>query len=861
MRRNYFMKSISIIFMLLAMMFSCDQPTDVGSNNSNQQNQDNNQNGGNTENENNKDDVVTTGKIVGKATYTNTANHAGIQVTLVSSDGIVAYDSQISSRSRSAIAVMKNVVTSKSGEYSFDNVKEGVYTIYASSNDSTEKAVLTNVVVQANQVVTAADLNLTATGSISGKVTIDGKENGNLGILVFVASTSYMSMTDDLGVFTISDVPAGADYQIVIMKGDYCTLWENVSVEAGKENKLGDKNITSQKSDASSFIWQGSSATPPANPEKYWAYFDTDDGCSYIYDGEKWTLLAQAGANGTNGTGGSGSIYSYTVNIDDINNIEMNKATGILTGCFMYFLTAEQVRLCQEAGGFNDKLDDKLYYYLTGFIPDTDKSGNCGVLGQLQNLNDFKTNFLNGIAATVTDTTLTITVDMAKIEQTQLTASIGDSVTKNDIVDLTGYRPYIGGLGDKTTNPDDFVAEGLMKMTPTATFPTDIQYVPVSCYKLTMYTSYHDSGSLPDNSFIFMGDDSFEFVFMNGHCITVYGGVEIDSLDKEIRLVDGGMISFTDGVLTDGKAYIATLIVKGDQEAYVKVTECTSKKEITATASDIADTISGLSAGVYAIKVTGSIDSDTVSDIGSAMMNKNIMLDLDLSGTTGLTEIPDYAFENTNLTNIIIPEGMTSIGDSVFSDCDNLTSINIPDSVAFISNSAFRFCNSLERFDVGANNQYYISSDNGKSLYNKDKTTLIAYPTATGDIIIPNGVTYINSRVFYDCSSLTNVTIPDSVTTIGYSAFGYCDNLTSVTIPDGVTEIADYTFQGCSNLKTVTIPAGVTYIGYCAFEDCDNLTTVNYKGSDWNWEEINIDFYDNSNKCLKSATINYNYSE
>ena len=549
--------------MLLAMLFSCDQPTDVGSNNSNnQQNQNQgNQNGENTGNEDNKDDVVTTGKIVGKATYTNTANHAGIQVTLVSSDGIVAYDSQISNRSRSNVAVMKNVVTSESGEYSFEKVKEGVYTIYASSDDSTEKAVLTNVVVQANQIVTAADLNLTATGSISGKVTIDGKENGNLGITVVIAGTSYLAVTTDAGVFTISDVPAGADYQIVIMKGDYCTLWETVSVEAGKENKLGDKNITSQKSDTSSFIWQGSSATPPANPEKYWAYFNTTDGCSYIYDGEKWTLLAQAGKDGedgTNGTGGFGSIYSYTVNIDDI--YTGYKEDGYLVAFPMYFLTTEQVRLCQEAGGFNsDIIKDKLYYAFHVFIPDTGKSGNYGVLGQLQNPNDLKTNFLNGIAATVTDTTLTITVDMTKIEQTQLIASIGGTITKDDIVDLTGYRPYIVGLGDK--------------MTPTATFPTDIQYVPVSCYKLVSYFTGQDSGSLSDNSFIFMGDDSFEFVFMDNLRTIVYGGVEIDSLDKEIRLVDGGMISFADGVLTDGKAYIATLIVKGDQEAYVKVTE------------------------------------------------------------------------------------------------------------------------------------------------------------------------------------------------------------------------------------------------------------------------------------------------
>ena len=818
MRRNYFMKSISIIFMLLVMLFSCDQPTDVGSNNSNnQQNQNqDNQNGENTGNEDNKDDTVTTGKIVGKATYTNTANHAGIQVTLVSSDGIVAYDSQISSRSRSDVAVMKNVVTSESGEYSFDNVKEGVYTIYASSDDSTEKAVLTNVVVQANKVVTAADLNLTATGSISGKVTIDGKENGNLGILVFVASTSYMSMTDDSGKFTISDVPAGADYQIVIMKGDYCTLWETVSVEAGKENKLADKNITSQKSDASSFIWQGSSATPPANPEKYWAYFNTTDGSSYIYDGEKWTLLAQAGKDGENGTNGGtsgfGSIYSYTVNIDDI--YTAYKEYGYLAVFPVYFLTAEQVRLCQDTGGFNtDIIEDKLYYAFHVFIPDTVKIGNYGVLGQLQNSNDLKTNFLNGIAATVTDTTLTITVDMAKIEQTQLIPSIGGTITKDDIVDLTGYRPYIVGLGDKTTNPDDFVAEELMKMTPTATFPTDIQYVPVSCYKLVSYFTGQDSGILSDNSFIFMGDASFTFAFVDNVWITAYGGVEIDSLDKEIRLVDGGMISFADGVLTDGKAYIATLIVKGDQEAYVKVTE-TSKKEITATASDVVDTISGLSAGVYTIKISGTMTSDILADVRSTMRdNESAKINLDLSGTTGLTIIDDYDFQNcVSLISIVIPESVTTIDYEAFFECRNLTSVTIPDSVTEIKGSAFNDCEKLTTFDINENNKNYSSSEDGKILYNKDKTVLIAYPSATGDITIADGVVFIN-----------------------FEAFGYCDSLTSVTIPDSVTYIGDYAFGGCSS-----------------------LTTVNYKGTQEQWELISIN---SGNEALNNATINYNYSE
>ena len=670
-RRNYFMKSISIIFMLLAMLFSCEPENENNdSNNSGNNTTQNGNNSGNT-GEDNKDDVVTTGKIVGKATYTNTANHAEIQVTLVSSDGIVAYDSQISSRSRSDVAVMKNVVTSESGEYSFTNVKEGIYTIYASSDDSTEKAVLTNVVVQANKVVTTADLNLTATGSISGKVTLDGKENGNLGIMVFVASTSYMSMTDDSGNFTIFDIPAGADYQIVIMKGDYCTIWSKVSVEAGKENKLGEKNITSQNSDDKnySFIWQGSSATPPANPEKYWAYFDTDDGCSYIYDGEKWTLLAQAGKDGEDGTNGNGGgtsvehkityelngginnlenpnlfleyltvnlksptrdgfyfggwyenadfsseiiigwdagekrtdvtlyakwvekdvsrlgVFSYTLNIEDISTAWGGTTTS--PSFSVILLTDEQVEACAAAGSLKISPEHTPEYQISAFgnmkITDTAQTGNFGVWGTGYN-------YYDGIAATVTDTTVTLFVDMAKLNKTHLKALFATNsngmdeqpITEDDIVDLFNYKPYVLALGTQEADSDNYVANiwsgDLMKMTVGATFPEDLQYVTPTCNDLKyIYGDIANSEQtkLIDNSFTFtyMGGIYSDFYFSDGTYYFTYGGVTIDSLDTEIQLIENESWSyFADGVLTEGKIYTITLIVKGEHEAYVKVT-------------------------------------------------------------------------------------------------------------------------------------------------------------------------------------------------------------------------------------------------------------------------------------------------
>ncbi len=157
----------------------------------------------------------------------------------------------------------------------------------------------------------------------------------------------------------------------------------------------------------------------------------------------------------------------------------------------------------------------------------------------------------------------------------------------------------------------------------------------------------------------------------------------------------------------------------------------------------------------------------------------------------GVTTIPDCAFLNcSSLTSVTIPEGVTSIGGSAFSGCSSLTSVTIPDGVTSIGGSAFSGCSSLT------------------------------------SVTIPDGVTSIENSAFWGCSSLTSVTIPDGVTSIGRSAFFGCSSLTSVTIPDGVTSIGGYAFSGCSRLTSVTIPDGVTSIGESAFSGCIRLTSV-----------------------------------
>jgi hypothetical protein len=129
---------------------------------------------------------------------------------------------------------------------------------------------------------------------------------------------------------------------------------------------------------------------------------------------------------------------------------------------------------------------------------------------------------------------------------------------------------------------------------------------------------------------------------------------------------------------------------------------------------------------------------------------------------------------------------------------------------------------------IDSNNSNYTSE--GGALYNKEKTRLIAYPSASGAVTIPASVTSIGSYAFYGCTSLTSVTIPSGVTEIGMRAFSDCTRLTSITIPEGVTSIGSMAFAGCTSITSVTIPASVTAMGNYAFYNWTSSQTIYIEG-------------------------------
>ena len=224
----------------------------------------------------------------------------------------------------------------------------------------------------------------------------------------------------------------------------------------------------------------------------------------------------------------------------------------------------------------------------------------------------------------------------------------------------------------------------------------------------------------------------------------------------------------------------------------------------------------------------------------------------------GVKSIGDSAFEYCkSLTSIVIPESVTSIGDSAFWRCSSLTSVVIPEGVKSIGDSAFWGCLSLTSVVIPEG----VKSIGASAFYDCSSLTSVVIPKGVKSIgawafygckgltsvVIPKGVKSIGAWAFYGCKGLADangfviiqnvlhgyygkggdVVIPEGVTGIGVEAFKDCSSLASVVIPEGVTYIDDSAFYGCKRLRSVVIPEGVTSIGKKAFEGCCGLKPEN----------------------------------
>ena len=150
-----------------------------------------------------------------------------------------------------------------------------------------------------------------------------------------------------------------------------------------------------------------------------------------------------------------------------------------------------------------------------------------------------------------------------------------------------------------------------------------------------------------------------------------------------------------------------------------------------------------------------------------------------------------YSDEDTEITNLVIPEGVTSIGSDVFYGCEGITSVSFPSTLESVGDNAFAY-------------------------------------TGLTSVDIPEGLTTISYGVFQYCKNLISVTIPEGVETIGGNAFVHT-GLTSLILPSTIRSMSQ-SFYGCENLASLTLTDGITTLGG-SFNSCPALTEVDIPGS------------------------------
>jgi hypothetical protein len=221
---------------------------------------------------------------------------------------------------------------------------------------------------------------------------------------------------------------------------------------------------------------------------------------------------------------------------------------------------------------------------------------------------------------------------------------------------------------------------------------------------------------------------------------------------------------------------------------------------------------------------------DPVSQAAYTATNGAILI-TEYTGPGGLVTIPatlnglpvatigDYVFAHSSLTNVTIPNGVTSIGNEAFANCANLTSVTISHSVTNLGAGVFGNCASLSAITVDALNSFYSSVDG--VLFDKSQATLLQYPGGkAGSYAIADGVTSIGEGAFGECAGLTSVTIANSVTNLGNGAFENCTNLAGVYFEGNAPTCDASAFRGDSAAvywAAGTTGWGQTFAGLAAF--------------------------------------------
>ena len=228
---------------------------------------------------------------------------------------------------------------------------------------------------------------------------------------------------------------------------------------------------------------------------------------------------------------------------------------------------------------------------------------------------------------------------------------------------------------------------------------------------------------------------------------------------------------------------------------------------------------------------TGKIDwgDGAVQDYTSTAQTGHMYSDTSGTSYTVTIDCPFGSLSSVSisrgiLTEITVPDGVSSLGESCFSSLYHLTKVSLPDSVIAVGENCFRNCEALTEIKIPRISTIpYCCFYNCQSLQSSE---------------IPDTVTMISNLAFDGCTSLQEIVIPDSVTEIKYNAFVNCSSLKNVKLSQSLSVLGLAAFQGCTALQIITLPASLTYLDSQIFSGCTVLQTVYYEGSQAQFDQM-----------------------
>ena len=249
--------------------------------------------------------------------------------------------------------------------------------------------------------------------------------------------------------------------------------------------------------------------------------------------------------------------------------------------------------------------------------------------------------------------------------------------------------------------------------------------------------------------------------------------------------------------------------------------------------------------GNYYIKVKTSVKNSDGDKNAEIRLPENIVIPTSYKSIP-ITGIGDHAFRETSIKSVIIPEGITVIGDYAFYDCKKLTDVSVPSTVTKIGSSAFLNCGQL-KYETYEQCRYLGNSEN------KYVALVRWWPLNHEQLItlsIHSGTKVISDYAFRGVETLEKIEFPSSITAIGVYTFGECTGLKSLELPKNLKTIYQNAFTNCTSIRSVGIPEGVTYIYPEAFSGCTALESISLPDSI---------LYFPANAVSSCTALEYNY--